>query len=76
MSISKEENEKLDRRLDDISDRLDKLTSFRFNFFLSILKGFGTVIGGTIVVALLFGVLSRVLEVFGGFPYLENLLKR
>jgi Na+/H+ antiporter NhaC len=76
MSISKKENEKLDRRLEDISDRLDKLTSFRYNFFLSLMKGVGSVIGGTIVVALLFGVLSRALEALGGFPYLEELLKR
>ena len=72
-----EENEikKLNKRLKNLKEFVDTRTSFKYNFLLSIVKGVGTVIGGTIVVAILFTILSRILNALGGFPYLQELLR-
>ncbi len=62
------------KTLEEINNKLDKLSSFGYVFLLSIVKGVGTVIGATIVTALIIWLLSFLIKTFDSFQFLENIL--
>lgn len=62
------------KTLEEINNKLDKLSSFGYVFLLSIVKGVGTVIGATIVTALIIWLLSYLIKTFDSFQFLENIL--
>lgn len=70
------EIKKLNKNIKELNIKVEKSISFKRNILLSIFKGFGTVIGGTIVVAILFTIVARILQYLGGFPYLQELLDK
>lgn len=63
-----------DKTLQDINDKLRKLSSFGYVFMLAIVKGIGTVIGATIVTAFTIWLLSYLIRTFDGFKFLEKIL--
>jgi hypothetical protein len=63
--------DKNEKRLEEINQRLGKLTSIGYVFLLSIVKGVGTAIGATIVTALIIWVLSFIAQTFNGFLILR-----
>lgn len=63
-----------DKKLEEINNKLGRLSSFGYVFVLSIVKGVGTAIGATIVTALIIWFLSFILQELDIFPFLENLL--
>lgn len=69
-----DEIKELKKEVKKISTRLDKLTSFRYNFFLSIVKGLGSVLGASIVATLLIALLAQILKPFNGIPFLQGIL--
>lgn len=66
---------KLDQRLEILEKRLEELTSFRRNFLLSMIKGFGSVLGATILTAVLFALVTRLLQAFNGDGLIKELLR-
>ncbi|MFA5622886.1 MAG: DUF5665 domain-containing protein [Candidatus Dojkabacteria bacterium] len=68
--------QKLNRNIKKLNRKIDKRISFKRNFFISILNGIGTVIGGTIVLAVLVTIITKILQSLGGFPYLQQLLEK
>ena len=63
-----------DKKLEDINDKLGKLSSFGYVFILAIVKGIGTVIGATIITAVIIWLLSYLIRTFDGFKFLEKIL--
>lgn len=63
-----------DKRLDEINNKLGRLSSFGYVFMLSIVKGVGTVIGATLVTAFIIWLLSLIMQTFEGFQFLENIV--
>jgi hypothetical protein len=72
MDISDEK--RIKRELIETNRRLKMLTSFKFNFFMSIIKGVGTILGATIIFAIVLAILDRVIEALGGVPLLQRLI--
>lgn len=67
---------KLNQTLKQIDDRLDKMSSFKQNFWLSMVRGLGLAIGGTIVLSFIIAVLIRVLSTISTLPVLEKLINQ
>lgn len=63
------------KELIETNKRLNRITSIKYNFFLSIIKGVGSILGATIVFAILIGILSRIIRGLGGIPMLERILE-
>jgi hypothetical protein len=61
-------------RLEKIDRKLKSLTSYRDIFLKGIVTGVGTFIGATIVVGLLFGVLSQVFDFAGQIEVINEIL--
>lgn len=72
--LSRKEYEDLGRIVASVyeSGYLDKATAYRTYFIKGILQGFGGVIGATILVAVLLGVLSF----FGRIPFLDSIVQQ
>jgi hypothetical protein len=75
MDLQNRDIKRIKKELIVINERLWKLTSLKYNFLLSIVRGVGTILGFTIVFALLLAILSWIIEALGGSPLLERLLQ-
>ncbi len=69
----KKEQEKL---LQNISNRLGKLTSIRWNFMMSLLQGVATALGATVVAAVVLTLLGWFLERANEVPILDTVIER
>ncbi len=75
MSISKIEISQVNKNLKDLNEKLKKANSLKYIFFSSVLRGLGTAIGATLVLAILLAVLKSLAEALGWFPVLERILE-
>ncbi len=75
MEVSEKDIKKLNRNIEVLNEFMEKFTSFKYRFLLSVVTGVGGVIGATIVAAILFGILSTILQSLGGVPYLQQLIE-
>ncbi len=62
--------------LNDIEQKLSRLTSLRWVFIRGLVTGVATAIGATIVAAVLFTWLGWALESADAVPYLDTVLER
>ena len=65
----------LNENLKELNKKLEWITSKRYLFFSSVLRGLGSAVGATIVVAVLVSVLNRIISELGGVPFLERILE-
>lgn len=76
--MSKEEIEKqitqLNHKLDLLNEQIERQISFKRNFFLVIIKGVGSVLGATVITAILFTLITRLLQTIGWGTFIKNLL--
>lgn len=75
MDIPENEIKKLKEEVKETNVKLERMTSFKYAFLLSIVRGVGTVLGATIVATIVFALLSWVTESIGGVPFIEWLLE-
>jgi hypothetical protein len=68
------ESEQLEH-LKNIEKRLYRLTSMRWLFLMGLIRGFSTVIGATIVAAIVFTLLARMLSSVDQVPFLNQLIE-
>jgi hypothetical protein len=69
------ESEQL-QHLKNIERQLRTLTSLRWTFVSGLVRGVSTVLGATIVAAIVFAVLAQVLSSANSIPVLNNLIKQ
>ena len=62
--------------LQDIDEKLYKLTSIRWNIGMSLLRGVATAIGATVVAAIVLAWLNWFLETANEVPVLDTLIER
>jgi len=58
-----------------IDKSLSRLTSFKWNFLLGLIKGFATVLGATIVTTIVFAILAQILLTANGLPGFDQLIE-
>lgn len=61
--------------LKSIDKRLYRLTSMRWLFVMGLVRGVSSVIGATIIAAIVFALLSMLISSFGQVPLLDQFIK-
>jgi hypothetical protein len=74
MEENKSEVVELNSNLDKLSSRLAKIYSYKQVFLRGIVNGVGTIIGATVVAALLLTLVLRFADIFGLRPFLERII--
>jgi len=64
----------INKNLQILNKQLAKLNSFGYQFFISVAKGVGTVLGATIVFSIVIAILASFLKTTGLYPAIESLL--
>ena len=59
-----------------IYKRLDNLTSFKQTFFRGVVAGLGSALGATIILALVIGILLRIIQTAEKIPFLGEVVEK
>ncbi len=60
---------------DKYAHELEKLTSFKRNFLLSIVKGVGTAIGATLIAGIVLSIFFSVIDTVDDVPIIKDIIK-
>lgn len=74
MNTTDQEVKKLNDALETLTARLEKIYSLKFVFLRGVITGIGTVIGASIVAAIVFTVILQFADLFGLRPLVEQIL--
>lgn len=75
-NLQQSELDQLNQTLQELSNKLKKQVSLKHNFALSIVRGLGLALGGTIILGIVITILARVLATISTVPVLETLINQ